>query len=422
VTVDHRGIATRERADMEKIGFNEVYTEFINAFTNARLLVQSRGEQGAVVEVAHEAIFKSWDRLSDWIEVTRGDLYLLRQMERAARLWNEKGKSKDFLWLGEKGQELQDVLQRMQPTLTELEKLFSRPEQEHLIEELQNHGTTHARRSEIGIRLDVIGDHRKGVGLRSDHLPDIEWLPIPRGIVQINDTSFTVESFYIGKYPITYIQFQSFLDHDSGFNNDDWWIDLPDAFRKQKMREQLHKFSNNPRDNVSWYQALAFTRWLSSYLPVDGYPDLTMSTDMKKRWGIRLPTEWEWLQAATAGDSSNVYPWGKKWDECKCNTLEAGLNRPVAVGMYPDGNSSLGVMDLAGNIREWCLNEYTGFGIKIDREINNRASRGGSYFSTKDFAQCKARYCDDPDEQPSDDGFRVVFAVNTVKSSLEMNK
>lgn len=411
VTVDHRGIATRERSELEKIAVNEAAAELITAFTGARLFVQSRGEHGAIVEVAHEALFKSWNRLAEWIEVTRGDLYQLRQMERAAKLWNEKGQSRDFLWLGEKGKELQEVLARMQPNLSEIEQLFARPEQVHLEDELSDPVTSHARRSEIGTRLDVIGDTRRGVGLRTDGLPDITWIPIPRGLVQINDQTFTVQSFYIAKYPITFKQFQVFLERRDGFEDDKWWANLPERYRKQKMRDQLFKSSNHPRDNVSWYQSCAFTNWLSANLPPNGYPDISISIDMNQKWGIRLPTEWEWQQAATSGNPDNLFPWGKDWDNHRCNTLESGLNKSMAVGMYPDGGSSLGVMDLAGNIREWCLNEFTSFNTRINQDANGRASRGGSYTSIHDFARCVSRYCDEPDEQTSDDGFRVVFAV-----------
>ena len=74
------------------------------------------------------------------------------------------------------------------------------------------------------------------------------------------------------------------------------------------------------------------------------------------------------------------------------------------------GETLSGVADMAGNIREWCLNEYSSFSTSLNKGLRGRTSRGGSYSSVKDFARFNARYCDDPDEQPCDDGFRVVFA------------
>lgn len=410
VSIDHRGIATRERSELEKIGVNDAAIELINAFTKARLFVQSRGDTGAVVEVAHEAIFSSWKRLFDWIEETRGDLYLLRQLERAAKMWEDKGKSRDFLWLGEKGRELQGVIVRLEPNLNEIEKEFSRPEQEHLIEELFEQDIYHARRCEIGVRLDIIGDTRPGVGLRCDGFPDIFWIYVPKGSVQIGKLSFNVLPYFIAKYPITFIQYQSFLNDEDGYENDLWWKDLPEKFRRVKIRPQLQRFSNHPRDNISWFQAYAFTQWLSSKLPKQGYPKPSSEIEENYQWSIRLPTEWEWQQAASSGQSDNIYPWGSEWERWRCNTLESGLNRTVAVGMYPMGDTPLGVADMPGNIREWCLNEFSSFATTISKGLRGRTSRGGSYSSVKDFSRCNARYCNDPDEQPCDDGFRVVFA------------
>ena len=410
VSVEHGGIATRERSEYQKIGVNDAAAELIDAFTRARLLVQSRGERDAIVEVAHEAIFSSWKRLADWIEETRGDLYLLHQLERSARLWDEKGRRHDFLWLGEKNREMREMIARLEPDLNEIEKAFARPEQDHLADELLDENLSHARRSEIGDRLDIIGDTRPGVGLRSDGLPDIIWIPIHMGNVQIGNRKFLVPNFFISKFPITFLQYQSFINAPDGYESDTWWSEFPSIYQRTAVRAQLFRFSNHPRDNINWFQANAFTKWLSKKLPKDGYPKLSTGIEEDNQWSIRLPTEWEWQQAVTSGSSENIYPWGSQWEENYCNTLESGLNRTTAVGMYPKGDTPLGVADFAGNIREWCLNEYTSLSTSISEAFRGRTSRGGSYSSIKDFARYNARYCDDPDEQPCDDGFRIVFA------------
>jgi hypothetical protein len=99
---------------------------------------------------------------------------------------------------------------------------------------------------------------------------------------------------------------------------------------------------NHPAANVSWYDAVAFCQWLS----------------VRSGHQVRLPTEWEWQQAATGGDPANKYPWGAEWDSRCANTNESSLNRTTAVGMYPHGASSVGALDLSGNVWEWCVKEY----------------------------------------------------------------
>lgn len=76
-------------------------------------------------------------------------------------------------------------------------------------------------------------DNRPGVGLDEDGLPDIVWLPV-RGteafeMRDVNDNiigTFPVPDFEVAKYPITYSQFQSFIDAPDGWPNAQWWEGL----------------------------------------------------------------------------------------------------------------------------------------------------------------------------------------------------
>jgi formylglycine-generating enzyme required for sulfatase activity len=73
----------------------------------------------------------------------------------------------------------------------------------------------------------------------------------------------------------------------------------------------------------------------------------------------RLPTEDEWLVAA-AELAGHRYPWGDTGAVCRraafglaggpCAFNGTG---PDTVGAHPDGDTSLGVHDLAGNVAEW---------------------------------------------------------------------
>ncbi len=230
IEVDERGIVTRRRALLCDVAHNEQERAFIDAFVAARLLTTSEGEQGGQVEVAHEALLRSWMRLAHWIESVQSDLILLRQMRIAASEWAANDRNHDYRWLGERIRETQAMLTRLQPLLNDVETEFARPEAESLIDELQLSRTTHIRREAIGQRLLMLGDQREGVGC-DDGLPLIKWCHVDIGETSLAEFTdhenksfgvFKVHSFYIAKFPVTNAQFQSFVDAENGISNEAW--------------------------------------------------------------------------------------------------------------------------------------------------------------------------------------------------------
>ena len=145
---------------------------------------------------------------------------------------------------------------------------------------------------------------------------------------------------------------------------------------------------------------MAFCDWLSHKLGLD----------------IRLPTEREWERAAR-GIDGKIYPWGDEYLAGHANINETwgdvgphNLARTSAVGIYPQGASSEGVLDLSGNVWEWCLNEYdkperTERGGRVSRVL-----RGGSWDDFLGFARAAYRFVARPDLRVNDVGFRVLCA------------
>jgi formylglycine-generating enzyme required for sulfatase activity len=125
---------------------------------------------------------------------------------------------------------------------------------------------------------------------------------------------------------------------------------------------------------------------------------------------IKLPTEWEWQQAATGGDPSNEYPWGPDWDGNRANTYESGLKRSTTVGLYPHGASRVGALDMSGNVWELCLNEFKNPNRLGLRSAVPRAVRGGSWFNYLDVARAAYRLDLDPVGRFDFVGFRCVCA------------
>ena len=253
-------------------------------------------------------------------------------------------------------------------------------------------------RAEAGRVLGRIGDHRPGVEVTEQGLPDIDWVCIPDGIIKLEKTpgTFTVKSFYLARYPVTNAQYQCFINDPEGYANPDWRQELD----KQPGTPGTSHWpeANHPRETVTWFEAMAFCAWLSEQLGKT----------------IRLPTEWEWQQAACSGQADFNYPWGAKYKTGYANINETwnedgshDLGRTTAVGLYPQGDSKQGVSDLSGNVWEWCLNGYEEPNNKQTSGTFQPVVRGGSWVYSSDYARSSARGYNSPDSRNNRIGFRL---------------
>jgi formylglycine-generating enzyme required for sulfatase activity len=400
VAVDERGTATRRRVPAGRIAEDD--REHVAAFVEARLLTTDATDGTAVLEVAHEALFRSWERLKDWIAEAQEDLILLRQVRTAAHDWQTKrerepGKDFDYLrWPAERLKLVYAMQKRLHPELNEVERDFIEPEQHRLLREIDIIATDHKRRRWIGERLATIGDTRSGIRLDERGLPQIDWLPVKGSdepiIIKTNKGEIgpvSIPDFYVARYLITYPQFQAFLDAPDGFKDERWWDGMPVEYKRQAMSTAVAQYDNYPRDSVSWYQSVAFARWLDAK-----YQEHALFTQFGGGdWVVRLPTEWEWQWMAQGGPATLKYPWGD-WDEHpRANTTEAGIgDRSTAVGMYPHGVADCGALDVAGNLFEWCLSDRANPEI-IDGYSNEESKvlRGGSFSRNLNLAAASAR-------------------------------
>jgi len=210
--------------------------------------------------------------------------------------------------------------------------------------------------------------------------------------------------YYIGKHPTTVGQFRTFVS-ETGYQPQGSW----DACAE---RDDL------PVVSVSWYDAMAYCRWLNETLK-------PVSQILRERdWVVRLPTEAEWEKAARGLDG-RIFPWGKAPDPRIANYEKSGMGSVKPVGSFPKGISPFKCHDMAGNVWEWT---HSLWGKSYDQPTFrypydptdgredasagtdiNRVVRGGS-FSDDDWAiRCAFRIAYVADSGLRELGFRVAI-------------
>jgi formylglycine-generating enzyme required for sulfatase activity len=297
-------------------------------------------------------------------------------------------------------------LEMRRDDLSDLLQKYTEPEQFRLLSKVSVIQTSNQERRQIGERLAEISDQRTGVGLRVDGLPDILWLPMDGGEIEIEHETFKIEPFFIAKYLVTYIQFQAFVDSDNGHEMWMWWREMRDWYGKQQLAEQHAKSLNNPRDSITWYQAVAFSNWLTAQYRGE---EVVHPSGKQFKIGIdaviRLPLASEWQWAAQGEGERRHYLWGEWRDRC-ANNSETGLGRAIGVGMYPQGAAKCGALDMVGNFWEWCLDD--GGNDYINAEI--KTLHGGAFDTQYFFATSTYRSSDFPHFKQNSFGMRVIVS------------
>jgi len=95
-------------------GLGESAGEVLDRFVRARLVTVRKARVGgdeADLELVHESLLRTWDRLARWLEEGREDLAFLREVEQSAALWDRRGRKSSEVWTGDA---LHDALRSLQ--------------------------------------------------------------------------------------------------------------------------------------------------------------------------------------------------------------------------------------------------------------------------------------------------------------------
>jgi hypothetical protein len=133
---------------------------------------------------------------------------------------------------------------------------------------------------------------------------------------------------------------------------------------------------DHPVTGVSWHEAAAYATWARG----------------------ALPTAAEWWRTAL-GDSLRAFPWGQDGATTQRRANLEGVSTTRA-GSYPLGVSPFGVMDLAGNVREWLADSVPG--------STTRTAVGGSWQDPQYMFEASHTERFEPDYASDGLGFRIV--------------
>lgn len=228
--------------------------------------------------------------------------------------------------------------------------------------------------------------------------PEIEWVYIPSGEFLMGDNfnegdsdetpvhKVYLDDYYISKYEISVSQYDRFC-MDTGRQT------LSNEYYLRTYQLDYAAFY------ISWEKANAFCQWLSQ----------------KTGENIRLPTEAQWERAAR-GTNQNRYPWGNSPPNCDLvNFLDCG--RSVHnVFNYGAGATPGGILQMAGNVWEWCRDYYSSTFYSQSPYQNPqgptsglyRVIRGGGITSPASDIRSANRRSKGPYEVDYEYGFRIV--------------
>ena len=454
VDVNEDGAAIRRVADWSE--FDDDQKDLLDRFDRWRLLIKKSETGQTKIEVAHEALFREWGTLKNWLEPEKGRLEVLRGIKSASAAWDRKGKDDGLLThMGERltaAKELQG-LARYQDQMEDVETTYVAAclKQEKVAKGRSNRMKALAFTGIAGVALagayipfkqpidlafekrflyrklsdEKLSDLKAGESFKEcrGHITCPEMVVVPTGTFLMGSEDgenneqpvreVSVQRFAVGKFEVTNNEWSECVKHTS--------LDRQSKARTNKGRELIVGcaqsddaglgYGDRPVKNVSWHDAKGYVAWLNVMVSGDAVSG-----------PYRLLSESEWEYAARA-ETATKYFWGdeigKNNANCSWNGCRDEFEYTSRVGSFEA--NAFGLHDMHGNVMEWvedCYGINYSQGQPVDGSpfINCSSSydrvsgvgRGGDWNSNPRFLRSADRSRYYPTYRGSNIGFRIA--------------
>ena len=203
--------------------------------------------------------------------------------------------------------------------------------------------------------------------------------------------------YYIARFETTVAQFAAYVE----------------ATGANAAQVPLSGDGSLPVANVTWPQALAYTRWLDAQLRSSSSTPAVLREILESGAAVTLPSEAEWEKAAR-GTDGRVFPWRDARAESIAN-FNAAAPRPVNARQCNE--CAWGLNDMAGNVWEITRSPLQDYPYTEADDASDLASdalyvmRGGSFADGLNNIRTAVRGAVDPGVRNPSIGFRVVIST-----------
>ena len=403
-TVREDGEPTRRRAARGEFSDEEwrLVSE-LSGYPNRLLVTVTSAVGETYAEVAHEAIFRRWDKLKEWIAAEREFLSWRSGLEAARRAWEKTADrdKKDALLMGFALTQAQTWLDKRSNVISEADRAFivqSRNAARRRKRQVQavvgvlvaamaagvaawwnQDRLKQEIRDEIYALADVTAlETAQERALKpSDPLKECrdcpEMIVVPAGRFRMGSTAGQGSDAERPAHEVTIAK--PFAVSKFALTFDEWDACATHGDCAQHITDVGWGRGRRPAINVSWDDAQTYVKWLSRITGKD----------------YRLLSEAEYEYAARAG-TETAYPWGddiklagKAMANCDGCGSQWDNKQTAPVGSF--AANRFGLYDMVGNVWEWtedCGNDnYQGAPTDgsawTSGECSRRVVRGGSW-------------------------------------------